>query len=233
MINKLFKSMDEAVADIPDGASVMVGGFAPGTPYNLVSALHRQGAKDLTLICIAAMGLRRPDAGLLVRENRVKKLISQGGDDPKGGIPQGTLVERLRAGAAGIPAFFTPTGVGTLLAEGKEHREFNGRTYLLEHAITADYALIRAWRADTAGNLQFQFTQRTDNPLMARAARCTIVEVEEPVVEAGELDPSFIHVPGVYVKRIVKIPPEPEGFLDRPYNVQGVATTGRATTRGI
>ena len=146
MINKVLQSMDEAVADIPDGASVMIGGFATGTPYNLVAALHRQGATDITVICIATMGLRRPDPGLLVREGRVKKLISQGGDEPEGGIPQGTFVERIRAGASGIPAFYTPTAVGTLLAEGKEHREFSGRTYLLEEALTADYALIRAWR---------------------------------------------------------------------------------------
>ena len=231
MINKVFESMDQAVADIPDGASVMVGGFAPGTPYNLVAALLRQGAKDLTVICIASMGLRRPDAGHLIKEGRVKKLISQGGDDPPGGIPQGTFVERIRAGAAGIPAFYTPTSVGTLLAEGKEHRVFSGRTYVLETALTADYALIRAWKADKMGNLQFRLTQRTVNPLMARAARCTIVEVEEPILEVGEMDPSFVHVPGVYVQRIVQIPPD--GFFDRPYNVIGVATTGRAATRGI
>ena len=231
MINKIYESMDAAVADIPDGATVMIGGFCPGTPYNLIAALHRQGAKDLTIICVSATQFRRTDVGFLMREGRVRKLISQGGDDPPGGIPQGTFVERVRAGAAGIPAFYPPTSVGTLLAEGKEHRVFNGRTYVLETALTADYALVRAWKADKMGNLQFQLTQRTVNPLMARAARCTIVEVEEPLLEVGDMDPSFIHVPGIYVQRIVKIPPD--GFFERPYNVLGVAATGRMSTRGI
>ncbi len=232
MLNKVVATMDEAVAGIPDGATIMIGGFGTGVPYNLIAALHRQGAKDLTVITIIHTTLRRPDVGLLVREGRVKTLITQGGDDRYPGIPQGTFVERIRAGAAGIPAFYTPTGVGTLLAEGKEHREFNGKTYLMETAFTADYALIPAWRADTAGNLQFQYTQRTINPIMARAAKQTFVEVDEVVAE-GEMDPNFVHCPSVFVTRVCKIPPEPEGFHLRPMNIAGVPTRQKLATRGI
>jgi 3-oxoacid CoA-transferase len=163
----------------------------------------------------------------------VKQLISQGGDGQTPGVPQGTIAERVRAGAAGIPAFYTPTSVGTNMAKGKEHREFNGRTYVLETALTADYAFVRAHKADTAGNLQYRLSQMNSNPLVARAARFTIAEVEEPIVEAGDLDPSFVHTPGIYVNRIVKIPPAPEGFEDRRYNIFGAATTAKSATRGI
>ncbi len=232
MINKVVQTMDEAVSGIPDGATVMIGGFGSGIPYNLIAALHRQGAKELTVIAVNATTMNRTDIGFLEREGRIKTLISQAGDGRYPGIPQGTMVERIRAGGAGVPAFYTPTGVGTLLAEGKEHRDFNGRTYLLETALTADYALIPAWRADTFGNLQFEYTQRTINPTMARAANQTIVEVEE-MVEGGELDPSFIHCPGVFVSQVVKIPPEPEGFHGRPLNIAGVPTRSRLGTRGV
>ena len=233
MIKKVMETLDETVADIPDGASIMVGGFGPGIPYNLISALHRQGAKELTVIAVTPTTFRRPDVSLLTREGRVKELISQGGDGHTPRVPQGTMAERVRAGAAGIPAFYTPTSVGTNMAKGKEHREFNGRTYVLETALTADYGFVRARKADTVGNLQYRLSQMNSNPLVARAARITIAEVEEPIVEVGDLDPSFVHTPGLYVKRVVEIPPPPEGFEDRPYNIFGVAPTGRRSTRGI
>ncbi len=232
MLTNVAKTMDDAVAGIPDGATIMIGGFGSGIPYNLIAALHRQGAKDLTVITVNATAMNRTDVGFLKRDGRIKTLITQAGDGRHTGIPQGTLVERIRAGAAGVPAFYTPTGVGTLLAEGKEHRDFNGRTYLLETALTADYALIPAWRADTFGNLQFEYTQRTINPTMARAARKTMVEVED-IVEGGDLDPNFIHCPGVFVSQVVKIPPEPDGFHGRPLNIAGVPTRSRLATRGV
>jgi 3-oxoacid CoA-transferase A subunit len=128
-------------------------------------------------------------------------------------VPQGTLAERIRAGGAGIPAFYTPTGAGTEIARGKEQRDFNGRTYLLEEAITADYAFIRAWKADAFGNLVFRLAQRNYNPIMAMAARCTIVEVEEPIVAEGKLDPDHVHTPGIFVQRMIQIPSPPAGIL--------------------
>ena len=225
-------SLDEAVAGIADGSSVMVGGFAgPGLPHNLVMALYRQGAKDLTLI--ANSGATGRDGmvtmATLIDERRVKKVVfaftasthpsrpvglqklHEAGEIEAELVPQGTLAERIRCGGDGIPAFYTPTAVGTELAAGKEHREFKGRTYLLEHAITADYAFVRAWKADEFGNLVFRQSQRNFNPIMATAADCTIVETEE-IVPVGSLDPDEIHTPGIFVKRVVQIPPPPEGF---------------------
>jgi 3-oxoacid CoA-transferase A subunit len=135
-------------------------------------------------------------------------------------MSQGTLAERIRAAGVGIPAFYTPATVGTELAEGKEHRDFNGRTHVLEQALPADYAFIRAWKADSFGNLIFRRSQRNFNPIMATAAQCTIVEVEEPIVEPGELDPDTIHTSGIYVSRIVKIPPESEGGIwEKAFNI--------------
>ena len=223
-------TMDEALAGFPDGASLMIPGFGPGSPWNLMGALHRQGAKDLTTISngvgFASDGDAPRGLGDLVAEGRVKKVIaaftastrpSRTGTAEEaiatGRIeaeltPQGTLAERIRAGGAGIPAFFTPAGVGTDLAEGKEHRDFSGRRYVMEEALFADFAFIRAWKADTAGNLIYRLAARNFNPIMAMAADCTIVEVEEPIVEAGELDPDHIHTPGVYVDRMVQIPPD-------------------------
>src|SRR5439155_7160218 len=145
------------------------------------------------------------------RRSAVETLVAAGELEAET-VPQGTLAERIRAGGAGIPAFYTPTGVGTETAEGKEHREFNGRTFILEEAITADYAFIRAWKADTFGNLLFRRAQRNFNPIMAAAARCAIVEAEE-VVPAGSFDPDHVHTPGLFVERIVQIPPPPEGIL--------------------
>ena len=223
-------SMAEAVADFKNDSMLMIPGFGPGSPHNLMTALYYQGATGLTTV---SNGVGFPSAdermkglGDLVMEGRVKKVIaaftastrpSRAGSAEElirsGAVeadlsPQGTLAERIRAGGAGIPAFYTPAGVGTLLAEPKEKRTFNGREYLMEHALFADYAFIRAHKADTAGNLIFRLSARNFNPIMAMAARTTIVEVEQPIVEAGELDPDQIHLPGVYVKRLVQIPPD-------------------------
>lgn len=224
---QVFTTVDEAVTDIPDGASLMLPGFGPGSPVNLTSALHRQGATALTIIANGA-GVRSTGRfkthGDLILDGRVRKLVAsftasphpsrpgvaeglvQAGELEVELVPQGTLAERIRAGGAGIPAFYTPTGAGTLLAEGKRQEEFDGRTYLMERAITADYAFIRAWKADETGNLVFRLAARNYNPIMAMAARCTIVEVEEPILPVGSIPPDQVHTPGVYVHRMVQIP---------------------------
>ena len=244
MLNKVYETMDAAVADVADGSTIMFPGFGPGTAKNLIAALYRQGAKDLTGISNGPGGWRAvdddapPDLGSIIAERRVRKMICaftapthpsmtspfsqqyEAGEIEAVLMPQGTLAECCRAGGAGIPAFYTPASVGTELAEGKEHREFNGRTYVLEHALFADYTLVRAWKADSFGNLIFRRSQRNFNPLMATAANCTIVEVEEPIVEPGELDPDSIHLSGIYVSRIVRIPSESEGGLwDKAFNL--------------
>ena len=224
MKNKIYTTFDEAVADIPDGATIMFPGFGVGIPTNLVEALHRQGAKNLTGISNGHGDSNTKDVGILVEAGRVKKLIcaftaptrpSQVtpfarlyNDDKIEGelLPQGTLAERIRAAASGIGGFYTPASVGTELAEGKEHREINGRTYVLEYPLPADYAFIRAWTADKMGNLQFRLTARNFNPIMAMAAKTTIVEVENDILEPGDLDPDHVHVPSVYVDRMVRIP---------------------------
>jgi 3-oxoacid CoA-transferase A subunit len=228
MKNKIYPSFDAAVADVPDGSVFMSPGFGGvGIARNLLAALHRQGAKNLTGISNNAGALGgKVDVGTLVAAGQVKKMIcaftapthpsqvtpfvrlyNEGKIDAEL-VPQGTLAERMRAAAAGIGAFYTPTSVGTELAEGKEHRDINGRMYVLEYPLHADYAFIRAWKADTLGNLQFRLAQRNFNPIMAMAARITIVEVENDIVQAGELDPDQIHVSGVYVDRLVRIPPD-------------------------
>ena len=226
MKNKVFSTFDEAVADIPDGATIMFPGFGGvGAPPNLIGALHRQGAKHLTGISNNAGALdEKVDVGTLIKAGQMKKMICAFTASPHPSrvtpfvrlynddeieaelVPQGTLAERMRAAAFGIGGFYTPTSVGTELAEGKEHREINGRTYVLENPLPADYAFIRAWRADTFGNLQFRLTQRNFNPVMAMAATITIVEVENDVVEVGEIEPDNVHVPGIYVDRVVRIP---------------------------
>jgi 3-oxoacid CoA-transferase len=231
---RVFETMAEAVADIPDGITLIVPGFGgTGMPWNLLTALYHQGAKGMTVVANGVGGssadARAKGVGDLVEEGRVKKVISSftAATHPsrlsipeqmvKDGrleaelVPQGTLAERIRAGGAGIPAFYTPAGVDTLLSEGKEHREFNGKTYVLERAIFADYAFIRAWKADTAGNLVFRHAARNYNPIASMAARHTIVEVEEPIVPAGTLSPDEIHTPGIYIERIVPI--QPHGML--------------------
>ena len=226
MKNKVYDSMDAAVADIPDGVTIFSPGFGGvGVPRNLLAALNRQGAKGLTAVSNNAGTVdEMVDIGTLVEAGQIKKMIcaftasthpSQvtpftrmyNNDEIDAElVPQGTLAERLRCAAAGIGGFYTPTSVGTELAEGKEHREINGRIHVLEYPLPGDYGLIRAWKADTLGNLVFRLTQRNFNPLMAMAATVTIVEVENDIVEAGELDPDAIHVPGIYIDRLVRIP---------------------------
>lgn len=215
-MNKVIASADEAVADIPDGASIMLGGFGLcGNPENLIAALVRKGVKGLRTISnnlgvdVYGMGLLL-EAGMIashigsyVGENRLLESLLLKGKLNVTLIPQGTLAERIRAGGAGIPAFYTPAGVGTIVAEGKEVREFDGRSYLMERALTADFAFVRAWRGDRLGNLVYRKTARNFNPMMATAAQITIAEVEE-LVEPGELEPDSIVTPGVYVKRIIE-----------------------------
>ncbi|HEV2416826.1 MAG TPA: CoA transferase subunit A [Terriglobia bacterium] len=215
-MNKVFSNADAAMADILDGASLMVGGFGLcGIPENLIAAMLRRGAKGLTIISNNA-GIDGSGLGLLLEAGQIKKLIGSYVGENKhledlvlhGGLemelnPQGTFAERIRAGGAGIPAFYTPTGIGTVVAEGKEVREFNGRQYLLERGLTADFALVKAWKGDRWGNLIYRKTARNFNPVMAAAAKITIAEVED-LVELGSLDPNSIVTPGIYVKRIIQ-----------------------------
>ncbi len=214
MINKVISGADAAVADIPDGAVLMLGGFGLcGIPENCIAALLRTGVKNLTCISNNA-GVDDFGIGLMLKTRQVKKMISSyvgenaeferqllSGELDVDLIPQGTLAERIRAGGAGIPAFFTPAGVGTEVAEGKEVREYDGKLYLLESWLRADFAIVKAWKGDTAGNLIFNGTARNFNPMMATAGKITIAEVEE-LVPAGELDPNQIHTPGIFVNRI-------------------------------
>jgi len=215
-LNKVFANSDEAVADIPDGATIMAGGFGLcGVPENLLAALVRRGAKGLHTISnnvgvdgfglgnLLESGMIESHIGSYVGENKLLESMVIAGTLRLTLIPQGTLAERIRAGGAGIPAFYTPAGVGTIVAEGKEVREFDGRTYLLERALTADFALIKAWRGDRLGNLVYRKTARNFNPMMATAAKITIAEVEE-LVEPGMISPDEVATPGIYVKRIVK-----------------------------
>ncbi|MFZ5970217.1 MAG: CoA transferase subunit A [Bacteroidota bacterium] len=214
MINKVVAGADEAIRDIPDHAILMLGGFGLcGIPENCIAALLRKGVKGLTCISNNA-GVDDFGIGLMLKTRQVKKMISSyvgenaeferqllSGELEVELIPQGTLAERIRAGGAGIPAFFTPAGVGTEVAQGKEVREFDGKTYLMEQWLKADFSLVKAWRGDTAGNLVYRGTARNFNPMMAAAGRITIAEVEE-LVPAGTLDPNEIHTPGIYVSRI-------------------------------
>ncbi|MBV9405460.1 MAG: CoA transferase subunit A [Acidobacteriaceae bacterium] len=215
-MNKVLGSSDAAVADIFEGATVMLGGFGLcGIPENLIAALVRRGVKGLHTISnnmgvdgfgmglMLEAGMIASHVGSYVGENRLLESMVIAGKLNVTLIPQGTLAERIRAGGAGIPAFYTPTGVGTSVADGKEVRDFDGRTYLLERALTADFALIKAWRGDRLGNLVYRKTARNFNPMMAAAGRVTVAEVEE-LVEPGELDPDQIVTPGIYVKHIVK-----------------------------
>ncbi len=213
-MNKVVKSADDAVADIQDGATIMLGGFGLcGIPENLIHALVRRRVTGLHTISNnmgidgAGMGLML-EAGMIashigsyVGENKLLEEKVIRGELNLTLVPQGTLAERIRAGGAGIPAFYTPAGVGTLVAEGKETREFDGKPYLMERWLRADFALIKAWKGDTAGNLVYRKTARNFNPMMATAARITIAEVEE-LVDPGQLDPDQIVTPGIYVKRI-------------------------------
>ena len=214
-MNKVVANADEAVRDIQDGALIMVGGFGLcGVPEDLIDALVRKGIRDLTTVSNNA-GVDTAGLGKLLAKGQIKKHIGSYVGENKmfeemvlnGKVvlelnPQGTLAERIRAGGAGIPAFFTPTGAGTIVAESKEVRDFDGRPHVLEKALKADFALIKAWKADRWGNLVFRKTARNFNPVMATAAHITIAEVEE-IVEPGQLDPDRVHVPSVYVKRII------------------------------
>ena len=215
-MNKIYATAEEALGGIlSDGMMLMAGGFGLcGIPENLITAVHKSGAKDLTVVSnncgVDGFGL-----GILLDAKQIKKMLSSYVGENKeferqyldGELelefnPQGTLAERIRAGGAGIPGFYTKTGVGTVIAEGKEHKDFGGETYILETGLVADISLIKAWKADTAGNLIFRKTARNFNPMMATAGKITVVEVEE-IVEAGELDADNIHTPGIFVQRII------------------------------
>lgn len=232
--NKLVPTFEAAVADIPDGAIIMIGNFAGpgGTPYYLIRALQKQGAKNLTIVANTAGGtgltLDYEDHKILFENRQVKKVIATfpfstspsrpspaekqilAGEVELELVPQGTLAERIRCGAAGIPAFYTPTGYGTVVAKGKEVKWFDDRPCLLERSIKADYALVRAYKADNMGNLVYRGTQRQFNPIMAMNARITIAEVDE-IVEVGDIDPEAVVTAGIFVNRIVKIKEDP-GF---------------------
>jgi 3-oxoadipate CoA-transferase alpha subunit len=220
MIDKTVATAAAAVADIGDGAKVMIGGFGTaGMPSELIDALIDQGARDLTIVNNNA-GNGEVGLAALLKAKRVRKIICSfprqtdsyvfdalyhAGAIELELVPQGNLAERIRAAGSGIGAFFTPTGYGTLLAEGKETREINGRSYVLEYPIEADFALIKAQRADRWGNLVYRKTARNFGPIMAAAAKCTIVQVRE-VVNLGDLDPEAVVTPGIFVKRVVEIP---------------------------
>ncbi|UJA01698.1 CoA transferase subunit A [Acinetobacter johnsonii] len=216
MVNKVYSSAKDALQDVvQDSQTLAVGGFGLcGIPESLIAALKQTGVKNLTCISNNA-GVDGFGLGLLLETKQIKKMIASyvgenkeferqflSGELEVELTPQGTLAEKLRAGGAGIPAFFTATGVGTLIAEGKEEREFNGKPYILENSLTADIALVKAYKADTAGNLIFRKTAQNFNPVCAMAGKVCIVEVEE-IVEIGALDPDQIHLPGIYVNRIV------------------------------
>jgi len=215
-VNKVLNDINEAIADIQDGATIMMGGFGLcGIPENLIAALRRKGTRNLTVISNNA-GIDDFGAGVLMQAKQIRKMISTyvgenhlferlvlSGEIELELNPQGTFSERIRAGGAGIPAFYTPTGYGTLVAEGKETREFGGRMYVLERALNADFAFIKAWKGDTLGNLVYRKTARNFNPMMATAARVTIAEVEQ-IVQPGELEPDSVHTPAIYVRRLIQ-----------------------------
>ena len=220
-MNKIFSNAESTVADIPNGAVVMVGGFGvTGVPFTLIKALSEQGAKNLTIIANSPGGrLPEIDLTLLIKNGQVKKVISSypvyagkvsafeekylNGEIELEMVPQGTFIERIRAGGAGIPAFYTPTGVGTSLTKGKVKKIFDGKKYVLEFALKADFALIKAHKADRIGNLTYHSAARNFNPTMATAAAVAIAEVDQ-IVETGELDPEIIITPAIFIKRIVK-----------------------------
>lgn len=226
MIDKVYASAAEAVKDIPNGATLIVGGFGlVGIPENLIKALCDAGTKDLT--CVSNnCGVDDWGLGLLLHTRQIRKMMSSyvgenktferqflSGELEVELIPQGTLAERIRAGGAGIAGFYTPAGVGTVVAEGKEVREFDGREYVLERPIVGDYALVKGWKADRLGNVVYRHTAQNFNPLCATAGKITIVEVEE-LVEPGEIDPNEVHTPGIYVQRVV-VGPSYEKRIER------------------
>ena len=214
--DKLVNSFAEAVGDIQDGATLVVGGFGLcGIPEHAILALRERGTRDLTVVSNNC-GVEDWGLGLLLANKQIKKMVSSyvgenkifeqqflSGEIEVELVPQGTLAERIRAGGAGIPGFYTATGVGTSIAEGKEQKEFNGRTYILEQAIVGDFALVKAWKADRLGNLVYRQTARNFNPLAAMAGKVTIAEAEE-IVEVGGLDPDSIHTPAIFVQRLLR-----------------------------
>ncbi len=218
MINKVVDSATEAIKGVADNMTILTGGFGLcGLPENLIIALRDSGVKNLTCVSNNA-GVDDFGLGLLLQTKQIRKMISSYVGENKEFerqylseelevelTPQGTLAERLRAGGAGIPAFFTPTGYGTVVADGKETREFDGRHYVMERGIVGDFAFVKAWKADPFGNLVFRKTARNFNPMMATAGKITVAEVEE-IVDYGELDPDHIHTPGIYVQRVLKGP---------------------------
>lgn len=215
-MNKVVNNVSDALEGVEDGMTLMLGGFGLcGIPENSIKELVKKGTKDLTCISNNA-GVDDFGLGLLLQKKQIKKMISSyvgendeferqmlSGELDVELIPQGSLAERCRAGGAGIPAFYTPAGYGTEVAEGKEVREFEGKPHILEHALTADFAIVKAWKGDTEGNLIFKATARNFNPMMAMAGKITVAEVEE-LVPAGSLDPNEIHTPGIFVQRIFK-----------------------------
>jgi len=214
--NKVVGSYEEAMIGLTDGMTIIAGGFGLcGIPENLIKEIKRKGSKDLTLISNNC-GTTEHGLGILLLDRQIKKMVASyvgenanfeaqmlAGDLDVELTPQGTLAEKMRAGGAGIPAFYTATGYGTPVAEGKEVREFNGRKYILEEAVTGDFAIVKAWKADTYGNLVYRKTARNFNPLAATAGKITVVEVEE-ILQPGELDPDEIHTPGIYVDRLIQ-----------------------------
>jgi 3-oxoacid CoA-transferase subunit A len=218
MIDKVVASADAAVADVADGATLVVGGFGLcGIPENLIAALGRRGVRNLTVVSNNC-GVDDWGLGLLLRSRQIRKMVSSyvgenaeferqflSGELEVELVPQGTLAERIRAGGAGIPGFYTPTGVGTLVAQGKEGRSFDGRDYVLERGIVGDFSLVAAWKGDRLGNLVYRKAARNFNPMAATSGRVSIAEVEE-LVEVGAIDPENVHTPGVFVQRVVVAP---------------------------
>ena len=215
MINKVVATADDAVRDVRDGALLVVGGFGLcGIPENLIQALVRRNVRNLTCVSNNA-GVDDWGLGLLLQTKQIRKMVSSyvgenaeferqflAGELEVEFVPQGTLAERMRAGGAGIPAFFTPAGYGTVVAEGKETREFDGKMYVMERGVVGDFSLVAAWRGDRLGNLVYRKSARNFNPMAATAGRVCVAEVEE-LVEAGELDPDCVHTPGIFVHRVV------------------------------
>ena len=218
MIDKVVASADDAVRDVPDGATLVVGGFGLcGIPENLIAALVRRGVKNLTVVSNNC-GVDDWGLGLLLRARAIRKMVSSyvgenaeferqflSGELEVELVPQGTLAERMRAGGAGIPGFYTPAGVGTLVAQGKEIKNFDGRDYVLERGVVGDFAMVAAWKGDRLGNLVYRKSARNFNPMAATAGKISIAEVEE-LVEVGALDPESVHTPGVFVQRVVVAP---------------------------
>ena len=218
MINKVVATADDAVRDVRDGALLVVGGFGLcGIPENLIQALVRRNVRNLTCVSNNA-GVDDWGLGLLLQTKQIRKMVSSyvgenaeferqflAGELEVEFVPQGTLAERMRAGGAGIPAFFTPAGYGTVVAEGKETREFDGKMYVMERGVVGDFSLVAAWRGDRLGNLVYRKSARNFNPMAATAGRVCVAEVEE-LVEAGELDPDCVHTPGIFVHRVVVAP---------------------------